>query len=265
MNTKLILFLAVAVVSAQAALAEHTPVHPSRMEEFNKKTGGLVMPPANAAKLVYLDARGDRSVAFTNNMKAASRLIDFGYVVKNIQLKEGACPLEIARGERKNGAGAVIVFLENDKLPVLSVYPEEAITVLNVKPLRDNDENAYRRRVNKEFWRCVSFTLGGYGGATQGATVLAPVYSLKHLDDLRTLSLTPSQVNAIIVGKTRLGLFGGSPAPYSRACREGWAPAPTNEYQQAIWDKIKNSAADAKDPTNRWKRDFQDKERPKAK
>ena len=26
--------------------------------------------------------------------------------------------------------------------------------------------------------------------------------------------------------------------PYRRACEEGWAPAPTNEYQKAIWDKV---------------------------
>ena len=259
MNTKAILFLAATVISVQTALAAHTPVHPSRMDEFNKKTGGLVTPPADAAKLIYLDARSDRTVAFTNNMKAASRLIDFGYLAKDIVLKEGACPLEIARGERKNGAGAVIFFLEHDTLPVLSVYPEEAITVLNVKPLRDKDETVYRRRLNKEFWRCVSFTLGGYGGATQGVTVLSPIYSMKHLDDLRTLSLSPAQVNAISAGKTRLGLFGGNPAPYSRACREGWAPAPTNEYQKAIWEKVKNKQADASDPTNRWKRDFPEK------
>lgn len=238
MNAKVILFLTAAVISVQAAFAEHTPVHPSRMEEFNKKTGGLVMPPANATKLVYLDARADRKVAFTNNMKAASRLIDFGYAMKDVRLKEGACPLEIARNERKNGAGAVIFFLEHDTLPVLSVYPEEAITILNVKPLVDKDENTYRRRLNKEFWRCVSFTLGGYGGATSGVTVLAPIYSLKHLDDLRTLSLSPSQVNAIAAGKRRLGLFSGNPAPYSRACREGWAPKPTNDVQKAIWEKI---------------------------
>ena len=25
---------------------------------------------------------------------------------------------------------------------------------------------------------------------------------------------------------------------YLRACHEGWAPAPTNEYQKVIWDKI---------------------------
>jgi hypothetical protein len=25
---------------------------------------------------------------------------------------------------------------------------------------------------------------------------------------------------------------------YKQACKEGWAPAPTNEYQKAIWDKV---------------------------
>ena len=27
-------------------------------------------------------------------------------------------------------------------------------------------------------------------------------------------------------------------AKYSEAVQEGWAPAPTNEFQKAIWDKV---------------------------
>ena len=26
---------------------------------------------------------------------------------------------------------------------------------------------------------------------------------------------------------------------YKEACEEGWAPAPTNEIQKAIWDKVR--------------------------
>ena len=26
--------------------------------------------------------------------------------------------------------------------------------------------------------------------------------------------------------------------PYFKACEEGWAPAPTNEYQRAVWEKV---------------------------
>ena len=41
---------------------------------------------------------------------------------------------------------------------------------------------------------------------------------------------------------------------YKMAVKEGWAPAPTNDYQKAIWDKVK--AAASPDPTARWKSDF---------
>ena len=34
------------------------------------------------------------------------------------------------------------------------------------------------------------------------------------------------------------GLMPWKQTTYKKACQEGWAPAPTNEYQKAIWDKI---------------------------
>ena len=35
---------------------------------------------------------------------------------------------------------------------------------------------------------------------------------------------------------------------YRKACQEGWAPAPTNEYQKAIWDKVRSEKE--RGPTN---------------
>jgi len=35
-----------------------------------------------------------------------------------------------------------------------------------------------------------------------------------------------------------LGVKPAEKTTYRKACREGWAPAPTNEVQQAIWDKV---------------------------
>ena len=48
-------------------------------------------------------------------------------------------------------------------------------------------------------------------------------------------------VEAIMTLEKTLPYYGVMPwkvATYKKACREGWAPAPTNEYQQAIWDKV---------------------------
>jgi hypothetical protein len=35
---------------------------------------------------------------------------------------------------------------------------------------------------------------------------------------------------------------------YLKACEQGWAPAPTNDYQRAIWEKVK--ADKERGPTN---------------
>ena len=239
---------------AQTVLAViHTPVHSSRMDAFNQKTGGLVEPPADGKKLVVLDARIICKAPITNNLKVAARFMEFSYEIKKIVLAKGDCPLKLARQERKGKAGAVLFYCEDDDMPILSIYPEEAITVINVKPLRDKDELTYLRRFHKEFWRGLAFTFGGYGGTQQGQTVLAPVFSLEELDNLRANSIAPTQVNSITVGKNRLRIYGDRPVPYVRACREGWAPAPTNDVQKAIYDRIKN-------PISRFKRDFCDGE-----
>ena len=37
-------------------------------------------------------------------------------------------------------------------------------------------------------------------------------------------------------------------AKYSEAVKEGWAPAPTNDYQKAIWDKVRSEKE--RGPTN---------------
>jgi hypothetical protein len=35
-----------------------------------------------------------------------------------------------------------------------------------------------------------------------------------------------------------LGVLPAQRATYLKACEEGWAPAPTNDVQKAIWDKV---------------------------
>ena len=35
-----------------------------------------------------------------------------------------------------------------------------------------------------------------------------------------------------------LGVLPAQRATYLKACEEGWAPAPTNDVQKAIWEKV---------------------------
>ena len=44
------------------------------------------------------------------------------------------------------------------------------------------------------------------------------------------------------------GIIPGKRAVYQKACEEGWAPAPTNDVQRAIWEKVK--AEQSEKPSN---------------
>lgn len=262
---KSMLFAVVALVAFAAGAQEEKkrtvfPVHPSKMAEFNAKTGGLVEPPADIRKVVFLDARKKDASPLTNLTASAGLHLGLSTEVRKVDLKDGECPYGIAKVAREKGAGAAILFIERENFPTLSVYPEDAISVVNVLPLLDADYPVFRRRLVKEFWRSLSLTLGGYACGGQLGSVMQPVFSLAELDEIRGFSIPPPQVGVINGTKPKLKLFNPNAVPYSRACREGWAPAPTNDVQRKIYERFRN-------PTARFNTDFpaRPKQKPIAK
>ena len=69
-------------------------------------------------------------------------------------------------------------------------------------------------------------------------SILSPVYSTKDLDAMAAKSLSPHQCNAIYESVSAIGLQAAKPVTYKMACRQGWAPAPTNSIQKAIWNDV---------------------------
>ena len=69
-------------------------------------------------------------------------------------------------------------------------------------------------------------------------SILSPLYSVKDLDNMKMTGIGPGQCNAIYESMALLGVQAARPVVYSVACRQGWAPAPTNAIQKAIWDKV---------------------------
>lgn len=53
-----------------------------------------------------------------------------------------------------------------------------------------------------------------------GDVVPADVHA-RTIENLKTIGITPTQITT-----------------YLQACKLGWAPAPTNEFQKAIWEKV---------------------------
>ena len=254
------LFAAAAALAASLCVADEPaekkiyPVPPDKMAEFIAKTGGMIDPPPGGKSLVLLDAREKDSSTLSNLLVAAEMQLSISCEERDVKLAAADDPVKTAFGVRRDGAGAVVLFYEREGCPVLTAYPEDAVVLVNLQPLQDPTYNVYRKRLVKEFWRSVALALGGYGNQMQLMSALQPAFSVKDLDEVRGVSLSPLQINAIQNAKGKLGIFGKRSVPYSRACREGWAPPPTNDVQRALYNRFN-------DPASRFRRDF----RPKVK
>ena len=143
-------------------------------------------------------------------------------------------------------ASAVIAIVEAGSAPALTVCPEDAVAVINASRLRRNLPAAdagtvFAKRLGKEIWRAVALSLCGY--ESQDPCVLKLVTSETDVDDLEMRMYCPTVNAKVDSAARRLGVARMQLVPYGLAVKQGWAPAPTNDAQRAIWDAVKAQTA----------------------
>ena len=137
---------------------------------------------------------------------------------------------------------AVMVADCGDAAPVLAIYPEDRVAVVNSSRLYLGAKEADREvRLVKELWRAFGF-VSGCGYAVTPASVMLPISSPIELDAIEWSIVSPMSFQQISHVLSRYGAVAGSRTTYRRAVVEGWAPAPTNDYQKAIWDAAHTNA-----------------------
>ena len=149
-------------------------------------------------------------------------------------------PAKLAAAANADGrCGAAVVLFANPDAPRLLVAPEECWSAVNVAKLAEDNPGAEKlaRRLKQEFWRATCMVLGAYVSMQQPC-LLTQVSGNADLD--RNVCVIPS---IEVLPKTKSaakarGIVPGRRAVYLKACEEGWAPAPTNDVQKAIWDKV---------------------------
>ena len=87
-----------------------------------------------------------------------------------------------------------------------------------------------------EMWRAVAFVLGGYDSGTLCA--FSAITDSREIDNLPIKVFSPQILAKVVAGAERRGVARIETATYYDAARRGWAPAPTNDIQKAIWDKV---------------------------
>ena len=142
---------------------------------------------------------------------------------------------------KKLGAQMGVSIVDAPGKPTLVVAPEEGWAVVNVAKLGEGKDGAanFAKRVRKEIYRAFGMVAGGCGSSYQG-NLLDPIRSP---DDLDMYPESDLQMPIDMLQKMpkfceRFGVKPWRMTTYRRACHEGWAPPPKDEYQKAIWDKV---------------------------
>lgn len=238
MKKLLLVVLALSAISGIAA--EQKKQKPTREYIERRKLehfGGFIYQPVETTKISIVDESG----------KANSGLLTIVSTTINQALRY---PVVIGKDDK---TGLSIKIVECDKIGPLAVMPDSAEVLVNIKALSKDspDQQKLNNRISKEIWRGLIYVLGG-GNTYTAQCVMKPVASLADLDALPATMACPEAYMRITEGAAKFGLKAERRVSYRQACKEGWAPAPANDIQRKVWERVqaeKSFEAQTKDPT----------------
>lgn len=203
-----------------------------------RRYGGIIqVPNSQKGRIVIINAQRKLPLS---NIRAG--MDEFAQTLKfRVEFVDGEpTTLEKASADMEKLGADVAVFIQDNpesKVTILSA-PEQRWTILNASAINAgarSDEFA-AARIRKELMRGFLCAAGTMNSQYQGS-IMAAIREPKDLDKM----LEAAPVDAIQRAIESLKVYGVTPqemSTYKKACQEGWAPAPTNEYQKAVWDKV---------------------------
>jgi len=125
---------------------------------------------------------------------------------------------------------------------LLMPMTDESWAKINVAALATDKPNEYtlKLRLNKEMWRACAFVCGGCYTESP-ACLLKPARDLQELDAIKGTTIGPDSFLRIHSYLVDAKCAPAGMTTYRNAVMEGWAPAPTNDIQRAVWDAVKSA------------------------
>ena len=233
---KKLIIIALAALSVASLVAEDAkePTAKKSNKEIMdhiamKRYGGKIRQPnSERGEIVFVNSQNtvDASVL----AKAIEKLErQFKYIVK------------VSNKDVDASASRLVVRLEDlDRKERVLLAPESYWVSVNVKSLAaDKPPKAILAdRFEKEVRRAFAFVCGGTCGTESGG-ICRIVNSLSDLDAIPGLDFALDVEARIVNNMNETEVKPYRIAKYSEAVQEGWAPAPTNEFQKAIWDSVR--------------------------
>ena len=219
--------------------AQTAPVRRTRPARMAKPSGGLMFSEATGKHICILNAQNIVSPGKLREAALGVKL-NLHAPIEVVNAKgKGTIDEKVAEMLKDSKVGAWVAFVEDDKMEPIAFYPDTGRCYVNVKALEKDgaDKNRVTERAAKQVWRSIGHVLGA-GDAIGGYTILQRVNSLGQLDAIQAKAPSPEQHNRMVDSMAKLGIEMVKVGTYRDACRQGWAPAPTNDVQKAIWDEI---------------------------
>ena len=221
----------------------------ARDERVMKKTGGFIHLAAEGPQTLLVDARA-KPTATIDEVARVYKLATHLDAQVAKEARGDVAPLEFAKAKMSSAKPLMLVMVVEGVpgQPILSVFPEERVGIVNADKLKGGDDpSAPEMRVMKETWRAIGF-VGGLGFSPAENDIMQPLYSLKELDANRYPFIQPMNMARMYKMWKRFGVKKERRIPYRVAVQEGWAAQPTNDYQRAVWEQVK--ADKERGPTN---------------
>ena len=199
------------------------------------RTGGTVVLRAEGPAFLYVNAQKKVATADLKKVpEELERVLNFPFEMRDEEVK--GCPLDAAGGFISPKAAAVILIVDDPKIPTTTLQAiESKWAIVNVAALAADKPSAetLAARVRKEMWRTFAVLMGASDNQRYGC-LMKNVASLEDLDKLPYETVSPDPFPAVCRTMTKYGMKRNKSATYRKAFIEGWAPPPTTEMQRKI-------------------------------
>ena len=228
MNTRILTYTVMTMMSFGGALASNKQEDP-----------GMLRSPQKGATILVWDARtngNERLIRRFLKTNDPIRLGAPGLAVMTLHESFSGDAFKAALKRLQSPDVAMVVMLVNagSSSPRLSVFPEDRIGLINADRF---SSILLDKLLLREVWRTIGFT-GGSGYAPYRGCVMQPAFNDNEIAGLMGDVLQPMTLQPFRKFEDRFKMKRTRMVPYELACEQGWAPAPTNDIQKAIWDRV---------------------------
>lgn len=237
MKTRFAIFVMALSVCCHADAKRDEKSRVAHQERRLKMTGGKIeVPNSQKGKIVFVNTQDKYETK--DIAQVATELCELTKLNVQCQVASKAAPVEL---KKKFSADLVIVIEDSKDAPSILIAPEDGWGMVNVAKVdvglksEDAKKKFFASRVKKELYRVYSLLCGGGSSQFEGNVLNC---ARQQDIDLYEAFLPADLVERHARYLKQLGFSPKKIVSYRKACVDGWAPAPTNDYQKAIWEKV---------------------------